>query len=55
MKITITIPDNCVKEVEAYCRKHLHMSFQARIQQAADKIASNILALIKMCKKWEAK
>ena len=42
MKITITIPDDCVEEVEAYCQKHSNMSFQERVQQEANKIIDNI-------------
>ena len=41
MKIPITIPDDCVEEVETYCQKHSNMSFQERVQQEADKIIDN--------------
>ena len=46
MKITITIPNDCMKEVEPYCQKHLNISFQAKIQQEADRIVGNILSLV---------
>jgi len=50
MKITVTIPNDCMEAVEAYCQKHLNMSFQARMQQEADRIVGNILPLVEAYK-----
>ena len=42
MKLTISIPDNALSDVEEYCRIE-GIDFEARIQQEVDRLVNNAI------------